>query len=249
MLHERVNYLNKDILYLVSKDIVEYDLREAGYNVIKHYKLLPQTTIDELSRLEKKDRTIEIGRIQGKDKNFRDSFKESFSDIRRRFMEDNGLEDNDVLAINNDAIHVLKRVPKTEFGNLLFVPTYYTSYYYFDNYRFYFNGKDIIIKGLSDDSLVEHKDYMLSVLKLYMMYNEKAMYRENKHMLKEFLHYYKTKALDKGYYRELNRDSGFRLEERLFGDAVILKEVETVEGIDIAYNFNTYILPMIQILA
>ena len=66
MLYEKHNYLNKDIEYLISREIIEYDIKSAGFNLIKQYKLLDDAKILHLESLSKKQRQITIGLYQKK---------------------------------------------------------------------------------------------------------------------------------------------------------------------------------------
>ena len=50
-LYERHNYTNKDIDFIISTEIIEYDMVSAGLNICKEFKLLPEHEIRELEEL------------------------------------------------------------------------------------------------------------------------------------------------------------------------------------------------------
>ena len=107
-LYEKTLYLNKDIDYLFNCEIREYDMQEAGFNLCKEFKLLPDKTIQYLNTLDKNQRHIQIGVYQ-KNKEFANKLKEAFILARKRFFEANELDDTDILAIKKDAIFVIKK--------------------------------------------------------------------------------------------------------------------------------------------
>ena len=45
-LYKRSIYLNRDIDYLFNSEIIEYDIQEAGFNIIKYFKLLSESEIE-----------------------------------------------------------------------------------------------------------------------------------------------------------------------------------------------------------
>lgn len=252
-LYERVNYLNKNISHLVNKEIIEYDMKEAGFNIIRTFDLLDQYTIQRLTKLTKYERTIEIGKIQRANKKFRHDFKTAFIGVRKMFMEGNNLTDTDILSVKNDAIFTLKTCPNTTFGeHIRFIPTYYTSYYYMGGVEFYYHPLFTDVKGISDDNLRKHEGYMIDVLNTYFRFNEEGNTSRSIAFTKDLLYYYKRRELDVGYYRELNVDSMFRIKSPYsnFDRSVLIDYMDNTNEslVDIAYNFNNYIIPMIRIL-
>ena len=65
--------LNDNILYLFNRSIYEYDMKNAGYSLSKAYNLLPNETLDKLGKYKKDRRTIEIGKLQRSDKDFKNN--------------------------------------------------------------------------------------------------------------------------------------------------------------------------------
>ena len=64
--------------------------------------------------------------------------------------------------------------------------------------------------------------------------------------LKRFRNKYLNKDLDIGCYRELNRESMFRLKYRIAGDPVLISDIDDKEEIEIIYNYINYIVPLIS---
>lgn len=248
MLYNKHNYLNKNIDYIISKEIIEYDIKSAGFNIIKRYRLLPEEDINNLELLDKKERQIQIGKFQKKYKGLTDELNSKFIEIRKEFFESNNLSDDDILSIKKDAIITFKRCHNLIYDNIEFVDKHvYSSYYYMNDLEIYID-KWITIKGLSDDVLEPHKNYMLDILFKILKGNEISSRKKNIKNLVKFATYYKNKDLEIGYYRELNNDSLYKTNFNLINGSMGLADVDSLEGIDISYNYLHYIIPMIGIL-
>lgn len=248
-LYERHNYLNKDILYLISNEIIEYDMVSAGLSLCKKYKLLDKDTLRALDSLPKKERNIRIGLIQRKDRVFARALSEAFREGRKLFFEANNLTVDNVLSIKKDAIYTTTYCDHLEFDELVFVPkNQYSSYYYFGKYEFYYNKEGMDVKGIPDDKLELHADYMLGALYDYMHLQETTKRERVITYVKELSHHYKLLNLDIGYYRELNVESLYRLKDNVHQTTFGIENVNDKDVILTNYNYNNYIVPMIQIL-
>lgn len=249
MLWKKHNYLDKTIPYIISKDIIEYDIKSAGFNLVKKYKLLDDKKIDTLEKSDKKKRQILIGLYERNDKDFKHTLNDAFVDARRLFFEANELCSNDVLSIKKDAIITTKHCTELIFDNVEFVEKHkYTSYYYINKLEFYVGPTTLDIKGISDDKLIYHRDYMIDFLfKIFKMIETHSDDIVIKN-IKEFSYHYKNRTLDIGYYRELNKDSLFKLNYELLNTMVGMVELDSVDDVDIQYNYIHYIVPLINIL-
>lgn len=248
-LYEKHNYLNKDIEYLISREIIEYDIKSAGFNLIKHYKLLDDSKISHLESLSKKQRQITIGLYQKNNKKFAEELNSKFVEARKTFFTANDLIDDDVLSIKKDAIITLRRCYNTEFDNIQFdEKNIYTSYFYMNKFEFYLGDTKLDVKGISDDKLLLHQDYMIDFLQKILKMLEVSSTKQTIVNLKEFAYYYKNKLLHHGYYRELNRDSLYRLNNHFNSEYIGTEDFTSIEDIDISYNYMKYVVPLINIL-
>lgn len=249
-LYEKHNYLNKDIEYLINNEITEYDIKSAGFNLIKKYNLLDNKRIEHLESLSKKRRQITIGLYQRDNLEFRNALNEKFVEIRKIFFESNDLKDDEILSIKKDAIVTLRKCFYTEFDNIEFADkNVYSSYFYINNFEIYINEKDIHLKGISDSKLKLHEDYMLDFLhKLFRMIETSSNKKYIINNIKEFISFYKSKMLHIGYYRELNADSLYKLDMDFLDEHVGLEWTKSLDNIDISYNYLRYIVPIINIL-
>lgn len=253
LLFEKHNYLNKDILML-RKSIREYDMSEAGFSLIKEYSLLPKKKINYLqNNFTKEERTKKIGKMMIYDSELAENLMECFIDIRRIFFEGNDISDNEVLSIKKDAIFVIGRTcDKLEFGdNIIFKPkNKYTSYFYLGNCEFYYSS----YKNLLDVKGVSNKENpLLDDIKNIIRYNEVMDKNKIYKYLKEFRNDYLNLELELESYRELNSRNSFKLKNNFSGFNIYMDEdvkitEEQLEYLDISYNYNNFILPLINIL-
>lgn len=252
MLYERHNYLNKSIDYLISTEIIEYDMVSAGLNICKEFKLLPEKDIEELSQLPKNVRVVRLGLLQKQNKNLVRDMNDGFKKARQLFFEANELKDDEVLSIKKDAIFVIRRCRVKEFGSIKFEQkNIYTSYYRLNDIEFYFNNRTgIDVKGINDSLLELHRNYMIKFLHRFFYMNETSNRKNIIKFLNEFTYNYKTKELPIGFYRELNRESAFRTGERINGQCIGLMSVshKDFDMVDISYNYFKYLVPLINIL-
>lgn len=251
MLYKRHNYLDRSVEFLINREIIEYDMQTAGFNLIREYKLLNSETIEMLEKMPKKQQTIQIGILQKHNKELSKQLKEAFIDGRRRFFEANHLENHEVLSIKKDAIVVLRTCQELEFGFIKFVPkNMYTSYYYLNRLEMYYNDETFDIKGISDKLLELHLEGMLSFLHQFCYYMEAGSQRKVKQFVVSFSKLYRERKLAPVFYRELNRDSMFTIEHRVQDKIyeLTLEEVDHVEDLDIRFNYMRYVVPIISLL-
>ena len=258
-LYRKDNYLNKNISILSGKTIIEYDLKSANTSLCSEYHLLPQSQIDAIAALPRTQRVVKIGKLCRKNKEFNEGLKKAFIDIRRRFFESNNIQDEDILCIKKDAIFCLRRCPNNKFGPCLFrEKNFYSSYLYLPPLYVYYKSsfrpdkRVICVKGISDEVLTLHEDYMLKFLMKIFTYieggNRKALYR----YFSDFVTGYKHRLLDPGYYREFNQNSKMISDDGVtfYDDDTFIpyEGHEKVNHLNIDYNFANVLIPLMKIL-
>ena len=159
-------WFNPNIEYIFDTDIIEYDMKDAGFNIIKEYRLLPERTIKDLEMLGKGiDRHIAIGKMQGKDKEFSDRLSQKFAEMRAVFIDSNSLADSDIISVKKDAIFTIKECDVTMFGNIHFAEkNRYSSYIRFSNIgdiEIYYSDNGMDIKGLQ--YIMGHSDIEMTM--------------------------------------------------------------------------------------
>lgn len=254
-LYKRDLYVTKQYDYIRNVNVVEYDIRSAGLNVLRHYGKISQYDYDRLSKMEKIVRNVKIGLLERKDKSIAKCKSEGIKEFRKKFFEANNIEDSTVIAIRKDAIFLLNpKVKETKFGDYVeFVPkNSYSSYYQINNFDLLYNSMEdkLDIKGVKITPEIEklHKDYFLKFLKTVIRYNETDN-RNACEYLYDYANKYRKKQLPIGNYRELNAESLFRLKStKMWSKDLGVIDTQTLEGIDIRYNYNVYLMKINRLI-
>lgn len=248
-LWENDNFTNQNIPFLFNMKIYEYDMKEAGFSLTKEFALLDPKIIEKLSKYKKDKRKVELGLIQRKDANYRNDLKLAFKEARRFFFEENNLDDNDVISIKKDAIFTKRKCEKTKFGNYIEfrVKNEYTSYIKLDKkLEFYYRENTLDIKGMNEENMKYHKDYMISFIIRFFNKMETSDKKDVIEFVKRFIDKYKWRELEVGYYRTFDFNSCYRV----LGDdenAFMEYYEKDKDDLDISYNFNNILLKLLQI--
>lgn len=223
-------WLNPSIEYLFNDEITEYDMKEAGFNLIKQYNLLDASEIKKLSYLEKFDRTIAIGKLQRDKILSSELFNNAFADMRGKFIDSNQLTDNDILSVKKDAIFSIKKCNNLIFGRMEFVEkNTYSSYIRFtnnSNIEIFYNDNGLEIKGIGEAGINRHRLYIIPFINKTIKFIE-LKNPSIKRQLRLFIDDYKSMKLDEGYYIEFNNKSS---------------------SIDPMYNYQKLIIPLVQLV-
>lgn len=252
-LYKKDRYLNTDIDYLVGYEIIEYDMRDAGFNISKQFNLLSEYEIKQLTDLPKQQRKVQLGLLQKYRESFKKSLKQGFIDARKLLFMNNELRDIDILSIKKDAIFVTRRCPHTSFGHIQFASkNQYTSYYRINKVEFFYNSSNdtLDIKNIGDDLLELHNDGMILFFKEFFRLKELTTDKRAIEFLKEFIQEYKLFNLPSEFYREFNQNSLFKL-NMVHGDKNIYlddTDINIREEVDIKYNYLNYLLPLVRMM-
>lgn len=228
---QKTTWLNPGIEYLFNDEIIEYDIRDAGFSLIKEFKLLAPDKIQELERMGKGfNRHVAIGKLQRDDKEFSKLLNDRFADARRVFISTNNIIDSDIVSVKKDAIFTIGSVKRLKFGIVEFdKKNIYSSYIRFtsiNNLELYYHDNEFDIKGMSDLSVDKHRLWMLELLrKVIPMIETKNV--SVKRYLMNFIEKYKSGQLDEEYYLEFNNLSA---------------------SINPIFNYQKVLVPLFQII-
>lgn len=224
-------YLNPNIEYLFNGEIIEYDIQDAGFSLIKQYHLLPDEKIKELSMMEKGgERHRAIGMLQRDDKVLSKALSDKFAEVRMVFIASNNLTDNDILSVKKDAIYTIGQCQKLKFGMIMFVPkNRYTSYIRFPNIQnleIYYSPEAMDIKGIGESGINRHRLYMMEFLRTVISMIEDSNGRVKRYLMK-FVNEYKNNELEDVFYLEFNNAS---------------------RTLNPVFNFQNIIVPLVNII-
>ena len=230
--YRKSTWLNPNIEYLINTEITEYDMSDAGFNLIKQFRLLPSDKIQELERMGKGiERHIAVGKLQRDDKQFSEALLNKFAEARKIFIETNNLTDNDIVSVKKDAIFSTKYCRRTVFGGVHFnSKNKYSSYVRFQNIHnleVYYNSYTIDIKGMNDIAVNSHRLYMYQFIRKTIGMLEDGNPRVKRYII-DFISRYKFHELDSDtYYLEFNNMS---------------------RKYDALFNYQNVLIPMLQIV-
>lgn len=246
MNYER-EYYTMQIPFMVSCNITEYDMSKANISVLLASGLISKEEYDKLYNMPRMERQITIGKMQINNEKIKQGLKNGFAHYRKLFIESNGLQDSDILSIKKDAIFVINKEPRIcEFDNYIrFTPkNRYTSFFKILGLEFYYlldrlNGiENLDVKGISDDKLLLHGDYMVQFLCIVFEALNSRSPEEIIDIIVKFSERYLNRELDLGYYREFNADSGFRVSMKNTQYLMDFALEEEKQYINISYNYK-----------
>lgn len=240
------HYINKNIPYLFNTPIIEYDMQEAGFSLIREFKQLPEDKIKYLESISSKDeRKVRIGLIEREDPVFKKIHLESFSTARKMFFIANDIKsDNDIISIKKDAIITSRICNESKVGDYInFRPkNKYTSYLRpskpYHKLEFYYNPNQLDIKGISDENYELHQDGMIKFFKSFFKKMETEEETAVLDYLRNFITKFKRYELPLDYYRTFDHRSCFVTKKREeFGEFW----EEDKKDLDINVNYNILI--------
>ena len=253
------------ISYIKNTRITEYDIKTAGFNIIREYKLIDEETIKMLEKLEKQERTIEIGKLMKQNPQLNIELTKKFAEVRKKFVIKNNIQEEDILAVKKDAIFIIsKSLVHLKLGEYLeFVPkNIYTSYLYINGMEFYFssytkkldiknfkrdfNAESIIMKASGEEINLDFNTHPLILdMKRLIALSEKITQKELFNSLKRYRKKYLNKELPIETYRELK--SGYFTFTNS-DMAIKFATDELLSDIDISRNYIDFLMPFFAIL-
>lgn len=236
---------NTPINVLINTMIREYDISKANINILLYYGKISSKEYNRLLIAPKIEREKEIGLIQRYNKDISETLKKGFVEFRKQLFISNKLKESDILAIRKDAVFVIdKELKDTVFGNVEFkMKNVYSSFYRIKMYQtleMYFSSTDLEVKGIGDESLKLHKNFMIDYLQYIFYEAETRPIYTVLVELKNFMDAYRNKELSIEYYREFNNFSRYKtlykvLDQTVYLDSISGKDIDTV---DISYNYE-----------
>ena len=260
-------WTNSTDLYI--GDIIEYDMKDGGFSIIKEEKLLPPNEIHRLEQIPKGiERNTAVGKLRySKNEAIRNTGKkleQLFAKYRIMLADKNDLELSDIFSIKRDAVFLTRYINQTEFGNYInfrekhkydiyfllgkdelktnFETRHRTYEVYYDTFT-----DDISFKGIKDE-LVElyHMNDIVPIIKKYLRYICRFDYEGATKYMVRVIDDYKYHRLPIGCYREFNDQSDFKFQVNGKSFGTSEADISMIQYIDIRYNFNHILVPMLN---
>lgn len=249
MLHPLI-FLNKELIYLRNKNIVEYDITQGGYNCALKYDLLNSKDKLILESLDKHDRHVYLGNIAKEDRGFTKDLHLAFRTEIDNFIGYNEIDDSNILSIKKDSITFYNStISETIFENVEFTQRHlFSSYLLVNKIEFYLNSRTntFLYKGLPE---LDITDTLIEEIKKLLTIKESSTDKKIFFLLKEMRDEYLKKNLYHTYYKELNAINAYKIKLTLANNSYYCKDMLTEElfdQLDISYNYLNIILPLIN---
>lgn len=246
-LWERKNYLI-DAPYIIAHNIYEYDIQKANINILFALGIIDREYYDKLYNMSRMDRQVEIGYMIKYTEGLGDKLSEGIKLYRKKMFEANGLEDENILSIKNDAIFVIdKKLKITEFDNVKFIlKNRYSTYIKLNrSIEVYFESNivdgtiSLDIKGISDEKLELHHKYIATVVADVLYFIETGDINSGLTYIGELYNSYVERKLQPGYYRNFNAESDFTINANGMTYSIpCCLDYQTLMTLDISYNLN-----------
>lgn len=241
------NYISPYIASIKNVSITEWDIKSAGLSVLKFKKLLPDELLEELTNMDKHERTVKEGLLQKQRPKLAEEIIETLSQARQAFVLINSIKPENILSIKKDALFLINENPKNNIIKEYFnfrKKSVYTSYILLgDKKEFYYNSNINIldIKGFNNEGSEKQQEYLWRDIKNLLKSWEKNPDSINFELLKSYRSKYLNRELPLETYREVETGY-FRAGEYLFNNIN-----ETMRNnIDISQNYLNIIFPLIQ---
>lgn len=250
-LYSKHNYTNKNIAYLRNNIVREYDMVNAGINILKHNNVFTQEEVDKLNSMSKLEKSIKVGKFLKKNPNINEALMDEFIKIRKELFEKNGIEDDDILSIKKDAIFVInKKLNHLQLNDdyIFKEKNKYSSYMYIDGKEFYYDSKrkELDVKGYSKVVKEHHKDYLFKDLAELIYFDTNGDKDSAFKKLIELKHDFVQRELPIEYYLDITQGTYvFELAGNMFGLDNIDESLK--QQCNISNNLN-FIIRMINIL-
>lgn len=256
-LWKQKNYL-LDIPYLIAHHIYEYDIQKANINILRELRLIDDDYYNKLLKMKRMQRQMEIGYLIKYNEGLGDKLANGILQYKKRLFEENGIEDSDILSIKNDAVFIIdKNLKNTKFGRVHFVKkNSYTSFVkltktieiYFE-YNTIDSTMSLDIKGISEENLQKHHEYMATFLAEILYYVETGSIAEALTYAGDFYNNFISYKLPVGYYRNFNAESDFIINANgttysvnyIIDSDVMLRSVDIGYNVEILRTINGYL--------
>lgn len=247
-LWERADY-TADISYLHNTLIYELDIHKANISILYSKGVIDQELYTTLYNSERMKRQIFIGRLQKKP-SVSLALRQGLKEAKKALFEANGLADYEILSIKNDAIYVIGRAPQiVKFGLIEFrCKNIYTGFYKVQNLELYYSYNPIdqfetlSVKGINDDKLIQHNDYMMQYLKDLFYTIQCDGIEQAIRLHKRFYLKYINRELDIGFYRRFRSTSDYYLSVTTqTGIGLSTQDEYLPDMVDISHNLGVLV--------
>lgn len=246
-LWQKAQYRSK-IEYAIN-NIREFDISKANISVLRDANVLSEDQYQYFLVCPRMERQIFIGKLQGSNPEVTEILKSGIANAKKVFMESNGIQDSEILYIRNDAIAIIgnRFVGQLDITDRVHFrqSAVYSSFYKVNaiDMLYYYNPvnnvENLDVKGLSDESIALHKEFMLDFLCELFCRAQMEGAQSSLEILQGLYKQYISRDLPVGFYRELNSQSYYKLDSSMAMYSSLFMDNVTEyhkKLLDISYN-------------
>lgn len=245
MLYKEKNYIIP-LPYIFNQYIREYDISKANINILFAKGVLNQDLYTKLYNSDRMTRQVYIGKMIKHDERIQEVLDQGLIEYKQKFFEANGITDNDIISIKNDAIFVLNKFPTIlNFDNVTFVhKNTYTSFMKLNELEVYYgsdiNSEIIDIKGIKDIDLEAYHIEFLNVIIDYLRHIQKSGPEITLQYTNYMINQYVNLELPIGYYRRFRSSNDYRLNGYTWSYGIMSMQdtLDNKKVIDKSHNLN-----------
>lgn len=220
LLWNKFHYI-ANINCLADMPIRAFDMRKANISVLREANQITEHEYRTLFEADKMTREVYIGKLLGSKPELSAILSDGIKMSKKLFFEANGIEDSDILEINNDAVYIIGYKPVTiqQITPYIYfkLDEEYTAFYRVKKISYYYGYNPVTrtevlrAKGLGETATALHEPFMLDFLKELFKTAQLRGYEQAIKLLMTFYRNYVSRSLPIGYYRNLNSQAQFEI--------------------------------------
>ena len=216
-MHDKMLWFNSNIQYLFHGNIVEWDMEKASLSVCEKFHLLDDEEINRMKSLPKLEREKTMGMHQRGNKEFSNQLLSGIREIRRKFLEINGLDESNVLSLHNDAIifNSRKEIISDIDGIKFHHDNTWNAYIRYDRAEIFYKEDELgngclDFKNVGKDKIQEHtfglNKYMIKIISYIEAYDKDVL-----QYMRKFQKQYIQNKLPEYYYSSFAKIGDFKV--------------------------------------
>ena len=241
---------------LVGHQIVEVDMRSAGLTVIRAEGLVPPDLLARLEAMPKGASAVAIGKLNRvpEYKGISDRITQGIRTRMEALLRVNGVESDRILSVKRDAVFLLGTPPPRlalDDGTQFSIKNAYSAFAKLGTVEVYANLRrgTADLKGIPTEKEVLHRNHTLRLVLDFLDMLAKGKTVEAADTLRQYREDYVTRRLPLGFYREFNASSSYAVRMGRSVYHILEGDDVRVEGIEIAHNLRTVIIPLARSIA
>lgn len=245
MLYKEKNY-TINLGYLFNHYIREYDISKANINVLFAKGVIDQELYNTLYNADRMARQVYVGKMIRGNEKIQEILSEGIIEYKQKFFEANGINDNDIISIKNDAVFILNKYPQVlSFDNVTFMlKNTYTSFMRLNELEIYYgydlNNEVIDIKGIKDADLEMYHMSFLNILITFFNLIQRSGAQATLEYITSIINQYVNLELPIDYYRRFRSSNDFAINSLTlaYGVMGLPDNIQSKRSIDISYNLS-----------